>query len=599
MLWCMLLALLLAKATTQPIDVVHSTTPVPIQQHAAPPPQPTAAPMAPDAGDPALPIDLIRSAERGELHAVVEWLGEGGSVDAVCPVPTGGDGEAEMAGMLHVAAVRGHLVVVRELLKRGASVDLQTGAGFSALMAAAGFGHHAIVLLLLQHSADPNHQSNNGQAALMVAAGAGQLACVQTLLRAKADPELMDNSGRTALQYAQNKRHRSIAKLISSHHLSHHQPSALPLLSMSWPWPLTWPWGLLRMFGVVLGAIASWLALYYTISDTAGSDQRRAARQRQQHRPDARHAKAKGRRATIAEHTCNSRRHAGVALPAVQAELAARPDAAIEEQQTRSKKSKKKAGRPTAPRDESSEAPAAAAPAPPPTAAAKPAASVAERAEAALRAAITGGGLSALEWALAAAPREVREGGVGVEARYLCDRLLEARQEADREAKQETATKAARLAAAERVRPMREAMAREAARAVAASQARAKAKEAAATAAAAVEAAAATEAEADALERAMADGGECSNSGADRSSEAASATTGVPDHYYDDCVCSITAEIMLDPVCTSDGFTYEREAITEWLRTKDTSPLTGGTLESKNLVPNLSLRSIIRRFVEA
>jgi hypothetical protein len=178
-------------------------------------------------------------------------------------------------------------------------------------------------------------------------------------------------------------------------------------------------------------------------------------------------------------------------------------------------------------------------------------------------------------------------------------RLLEARQEADREAKQEAATKAARLAAAERVRPMREAMAREAARAVAASQARAKAKEAAATAAAAVEAAAATEAEADALERAMADGGECSNSGADRSSEAASATTGVPDHYYDDCVCSITAEIMLDPVCTSDGFTYEREAITEWLRTKDTSPLTGGTLESKNLVPNLSLRSIIRRFVEA
>ena len=339
----------------------------------------------------------------------------------------------------------------------------------------------------------------------MVAAGAGQLACVQTLLRAK-------------------------AKLISSHHLSHHQPSALPLLT-------SWPWGLLRMFGVVLGAIASWLALYYTISDTAGSDQRRAARQRQQHRPDARHAKAKGRRATIAEHTCNSRRHAGVALPAVQAEQAARPDAAIEEllaegQQTRSKKSKKKAGRPTAPRDESSEAPAAAAPAPPPTAAAKPAASVAERAEAALRAAITGGGLSALEWALAAAPREVREGGVGVEARYLCDRLLEARQEADREAKQETATKAARLAAAERVRPMREAMAREAARAVAASQARAKAKEAAATAAAAVEAAAATEAEADALERAMADGGECSNNGAARSSEASEAAEVGPTTTY-------------------------------------------------------------------
>ena len=63
-----------------------------------------------------------------------------------------------------------------------------------------------------------------------------------------------------------------------------------------------------------------------------------------------------------------------------------------------------------------------------------------------------------------------------------------------------------------------------------------------------------------------------------------------------ECVCPITAEIMTDPVCTSDGFTYERAAITEWLRTKDTSPLTGATLESKTLVPNLSLRSIIRRF---
>ena len=55
----------------------------------------------------------------------------------------------------------------------------------------------------------------------------------------------------------------------------------------------------------------------------------------------------------------------------------------------------------------------------------------AERAEAALRAAIGGGGLSELEAALAAAPREVREGGVGVEARARCDRLLEEQQEAE------------------------------------------------------------------------------------------------------------------------------------------------------------------------
>ena len=52
-------------------------------------------------------------------------------------------------------------------------------------------------------------------------------------------------------------------------------------------------------------------------------------------------------------------------------------------------------------------------------------------------------------------------------------------------------------------------------------------------------------------------------------------------------------------VTTLDGFTYEREAITEWLRTKDTSPKTGGTLESKILIPNYNLRSMIRAFNEA
>ena len=56
---------------------------------------------------------------------------------------------------------------------------------------------------------------------------------------------------------------------------------------------------------------------------------------------------------------------------------------------------------------------------------------------------------------------------------------------------------------------------------------------------------------------------------------------------------------MTDPVCTSDGFTYERAAITEWLRTKDTSPKTGATLESTMLFPNHSLRSMISAFTEA
>ena len=66
----------------------------------------------------------------------------------------------------------------------------------------------------------------------------------------------------------------------------------------------------------------------------------------------------------------------------------------------------------------------------------------------------------------------------------------------------------------------------------------------------------------------------------------------VPDQF----VCPITAEIMSDPVCLSDGFTYERAAIAQWLESHDTSPKTGATLESKMLFPNTSLRITIRDY---
>ena len=122
-----------------------------------------------------------------------------------------------------------------------------------------------------------------------------------------------------------------------------------------------------------------------------------------------------------------------------------------------------------------------------------------------------------------------------------------------------------------------------------------KAREAAVAAStAAAEAATAAAAAADALERVMADGAESGSSGAASPSEASEAVE-VPDDY----VCPITAEIMIAPVCTSDGFTYERTAISEWLLTKNTSPNTGALLESKSLFPNLSLRNMIRSFAEA
>lgn len=66
----------------------------------------------------------------------------------------------------------------------------------------------------------------------------------------------------------------------------------------------------------------------------------------------------------------------------------------------------------------------------------------------------------------------------------------------------------------------------------------------------------------------------------------------------EDYVCSITHEIMVDPVFTADGDTYERKAIADWLTSHDTNPNTGSKLEHKQLTLNKALKSQISKFVE-
>ena len=83
-----------------------------------------------------LPKEIHRSAERGELQKVVKWLRKGGAVDALGSATTR-DGRPTTATLLHAAAANDQLEMVRELLKRGASVDLQSSLGCTALMDAA------------------------------------------------------------------------------------------------------------------------------------------------------------------------------------------------------------------------------------------------------------------------------------------------------------------------------------------------------------------------------------------------------------------------------------------------------------------------------
>ncbi|CAL1174171.1 unnamed protein product, partial [Cladocopium goreaui] len=59
--------------------------------------------------------------------------------------------------------------------------------------------------------------------------------------------------------------------------------------------------------------------------------------------------------------------------------------------------------------------------------------------------------------------------------------------------------------------------------------------------------------------------------------------------------CPITQSLMLDAVCASDGFTYERHAIEEWLSRSQKSPMTRQNL-TRTLVENHALRTQIREY---
>ena len=170
-----------------------------LQQHAATPPASVTM---------VLPDEVGVAVCHGELQPVVEWLQQGGHVDALAENGT---------GLLHAAAEGGRLRVAKGLLQRGASVDLCDIRGTTALMMAATQGKHAMVRLLLEHKAGVNLQSAEGYTALMATAFEGHTECVQELLQAGASTELRDQDGCTALGYAETHGHAAIAKLLRQH----------------------------------------------------------------------------------------------------------------------------------------------------------------------------------------------------------------------------------------------------------------------------------------------------------------------------------------------------------------------------------------------
>lgn len=63
-------------------------------------------------------------------------------------------------------------------------------------------------------------------------------------------------------------------------------------------------------------------------------------------------------------------------------------------------------------------------------------------------------------------------------------------------------------------------------------------------------------------------------------------------------LCCISQDVMIDPVKTVDGFTYDRNSIQKWFETSWKSPLTGLELKSKTLTPNYDIKTKIEEFTK-
>eukprot|EP00240_Pyramimonas_obovata_P003728 CAMPEP_0118957862 /NCGR_PEP_ID=MMETSP1169-20130426/62326_1 /TAXON_ID=36882 /ORGANISM="Pyramimonas obovata, Strain CCMP722" /LENGTH=362 /DNA_ID=CAMNT_0006905965 /DNA_START=247 /DNA_END=1331 /DNA_ORIENTATION=- len=64
---------------------------------------------------------------------------------------------------------------------------------------------------------------------------------------------------------------------------------------------------------------------------------------------------------------------------------------------------------------------------------------------------------------------------------------------------------------------------------------------------------------------------------------------GIPESFF----CPISGEVFVDPVIATDGQTYERKNIEDWLKNHNTSPFTSQPISTDSLQSNLVVRNLL------
>ncbi|XP_026671715.1 kinase D-interacting substrate of 220 kDa B isoform X3 [Ceratina calcarata] len=144
---------------------------------------------------------LILAATKGKIHFVRELINHGADVNAE-------DGDNWTA--LLCAAKEGYTDVCLELLEHGADLEYRDMGGWTALMWATYKGRSATVTMLLARGADVNAHGNFHIPSLLWAAGRGYPDIVKDLIAHGAKVNVGDKYGTTALVWASRKGHVEI-----------------------------------------------------------------------------------------------------------------------------------------------------------------------------------------------------------------------------------------------------------------------------------------------------------------------------------------------------------------------------------------------------
>ncbi|XP_078733442.1 ankyrin repeat domain-containing protein 6 [Lampetra fluviatilis] len=135
---------------------------------------------------------LLVAAHRGRVGDVVELINRG------APSAINKHGRSP----LHLAASRGHAEVVRLLASAGCNLDLQDDGGQTAVHRAVEAGSTAVLSVLLDEGCSLDRQDTSGSTALHEAAWKGYSQSVKLLVKAGANVHVKNHAGSTPLHLA-------------------------------------------------------------------------------------------------------------------------------------------------------------------------------------------------------------------------------------------------------------------------------------------------------------------------------------------------------------------------------------------------------------